>query len=138
MADRIELAKGIVAGFAIDLVRGKTGTFIVGGLVVGVVGLVGALFFDGVGAAGLGLVAAIGFVVTVIAWITRFLLTRAIRLVADPAPDPEQRVRSALEDADLPTGPISVARLLVRLRRDGADDEIDRLRGVLAGLSEGL
>ncbi len=43
-----------------------------------------------------------------------------------------------LEEADLPTGPVRVVRLLARLGRGGADDEIDRLRGVVTRLAEDL
>lgn len=132
----VELATGIVAGYVIDLVKARAATFIFGGAVVGAVALVGALFFDGFGAVGLGMVAFIGFGLALVSVLLRWLAIRAVRMVAQPAPDPEERVRAAFAEADLPTGPLGLARLFVRVTRGGVGDEVERLRGVLTRLAD--
>ena len=66
----------------------------------------------------------------------RWLAIRAVRMVAEPAPDPEERVRAAFEEADLPSGPLSLARLFVRVARGGVGDEVERLRSVLTRLAD--
>lgn len=40
---------------------------------------------------------------------------------------------TAIDDADLPTGPVAAARFAWRLRR-GHEPEVERLKGVVAGL----
>ena len=138
MVEPIELAKGLVAGFAIDLVRDKSRALMRAALVIALIAVVIAVVASGAVAWIAGAIAVLGLVVAFVAIVGRFVLTRAVSLVADPTSDPQQRVHAALEEADLPTGPVSVARLLVRLGRDGAGDEIDRLRAVVTRLADDL
>lgn len=134
----IELGKSLVAGFAADLVRSKSKAVGVAAGVIATGSLILAALLDGGLAWLFGFVAIAALGVLLVTVIGRWLLLRAVKLVADPASDPQQRVKAALEEADLPTGPVRVVRLLARLGRGGADDEIDRLRGVVTRLADDL
>lgn len=131
----LDLARGLVASFAADLVKDRLRVPIVGFIVVAVVLFGMALAVRGGAGIGIFVVGLIALGMAGLFVAIRWVALFGVRRLGPAVPDHEDRVAEFFAAADLPTGPISVVRLLNRLRKGGADDELDRLRKVLDDLS---
>lgn len=134
--DADDLAKGLVAGLLMDQVGDRGRLAIGAGLAVGAVALVGAVFTGGVLRWLLVLLVLVALGVAAAAWLVRRVALATIRRFAEPrdVAGHRQAIDHAIDRADLPTGPLAVARTLWRLTRGGPGAEVDRLRKVLADL----
>ncbi len=132
----LDLARGLVSSYASELVRDRARVPMIGFTAVGVAMLLVALIVRGGFGVALVVVGLLVLGVAVLIFLLRGLALFSIRKVARPVPDFQQRVAEAIEGADLPTGPLSIVRLLNRLRKGGVDDEIDRLKLVLGDLNQ--
>ncbi len=133
------LARGLVAGWLADQVddRGTLPQRVAlasAGLL-----LIVAVVFDGgwrwlfvaLCLLALGVFAAI--------WVVRWLALAGIRRFAEPKSLAGRRadIDEAIDAADLPTGPLAIARFLFRLRR-GVGTEVDRIRAIVSELMTSL
>lgn len=134
-----DIAKGLVAGWLIDQVDARGAIPIWGGSAIGVIGLVLLLVAGGF-VRGIGLLLIfVGLIIVMLTMLVRAAARAAIRRFASPSSLAEKRgeIQHALDDADLPSGPISIVRFLNRLRR-GVGPEVTRLHRVIENLREDL
>ena len=130
--DLDDLARGIAAGVLTEQVRAKSRAALIGLAVVGVLAIFGAIALAGVVRL-LLVIVVIGVVVAVGAtWVLRTGAVAAIRTIGEPEDlaDHRHTINAAIDQADLPTGPVSAMRFAWRLRRGGGA-ETDRLRTIL-------
>lgn len=132
-----DVAKGIVAGMLEQQVklRGSLARWF--GIAIVVIGLLGAVLFGGF-VRGLGItMVLVGLIVILVVALLKALAIGTIRKFATPHSIAEKRVEidTAMEKADLPTGPIAVIRFLYRLRK-GVGSEVDRLNTIMDDLRD--
>ena len=139
LGDVDDLVVGLVAGSVIDQVRGKARAILTALALVGVlaiVGLVAAPTWGKVLCALILVVAAVGALFTLAA-------RRAVVALLDRGIDRtdlashREAIDRAVDELELPSGPISMARLAWRLRR-GTGDELDRIKTIAARLQDEL
>lgn len=110
-------------------------------LAVGVVCVAIGLFTDGFARWLFLVVAVLSLFAAVAIWITGTVALWMVRRVVSSnqrdLSDAGEAVDDAVAEPDLPTGPMSVLRLVWRLRR-GVDDEVARVRAVGDELRERL
>ena len=134
-----DLGRGLVAGMLERQVVGRGTTVRWVGVALIVVGVVAAIGFGGFLRGLAILFALIGLSIVLLVGLVRKLALVAIRRFATPTSLAEKRdvIDRAMDDADLPTGPISILRFLSRLRR-GVGSEVRRLDAVLDDLRDEL
>lgn len=126
-----ELARGLASAFVIDHTSGVRSRIVRAGLAIVVVGVIAVV----VGPLWLQIIAGVALVITFgiagVGYVACTATISAVRRFAAPQDLARHRaaMAAAIDQADLPTGPISTARLAWRLRR-GTSAELDRLRGV--------
>ena len=134
-----DFAKGVVAALLTDQVDDKTGLATKAGLVVLVVaGLVVVLADSWLRwLAVVVLLLTLGFLLLV--FLSKRLAKAVINRFASPVDmaGARERFETAVAEADIPTGPTSLLRLVWRLRR-GVGPEIDRLTAVVQKLRTDL
>lgn len=134
-----ELGRGLVAGMLERQVRDRSSMTRRVGVAFMAIGAVTAIGWGGA-LRGLGItLVLIGLILVLLVALVRAMAVGAINKFATPTTIAEKRdvIDHALERADLPAGPISVIRFLVRLRR-GVGSEVERLDAVLDDLREEL
>lgn len=134
-----ELGRGLVAGMLERQVRGRSSMTRRVGVAFMAIGAATAIGWGGA-LRGLGItLVLIGLILVLLVALVRAMAVGAINKFATPTTIAEKRdvIDHALERADLPAGPISVIRFLVRLRR-GVGSEVERLDSVLDDLREEL
>lgn len=134
-----DLGRGLVAGMLERQITDRSSVVRWVGIGLMVVGVVGAIGFGGF-VRGLGItVALVGLIIVLLVGLLRAMAIGAINKFATPTSIAEKRdvIDRAMERADLPTGPISIVRFLVRLRR-GVGKEVTRLDTVLDDLRDEL
>lgn len=133
------LGRGLVAGMLERQVR-ERGSFVRWiGVGIMVVGLIAAVGWGGF-VRGLGItLVLVGLIVVLLVMLVRTMALAAINKFATPTSLAEKRevIDRAMGRADLPTGPISIVRFLVRLRK-GVGPEVARLDAVLDDLRADL
>lgn len=131
------VARGLISGWLTDQVDDRGGVPLKIGVGVALFGLLGAVFTDGVLRALFVIVLLVGAVVATAVWIARWLAIRGIRWFGEPRGLRQHRgeIQAAIDEADLPTGPLAIARFLFRLRR-GVSAEVDRVQGIVNELTE--
>lgn len=135
----VDLMKSLVVGFVLDLIRDRTRIVILAGTFVAVVSVVLVVVLDGPVRWLAVLTVFVGIAMVVVTWGARGLATAILSRVAPPelAEDQRDRVTAAIEEAGIPTGPLSGARFAWRLRR-GVGTEVDRVREVARRLQADL
>ena len=130
--DLDDLARGIAAGVLTEQVRAKSRVALIGLAVAGVLGVFGAVVLAGVARLLLVLVAIAAVAAIGATWALRTGAVAAIRTIGEPQDlaDHRHTISAAIDEADLPTGPVSAMRFAWRLRRGGGA-ETDRLRTIL-------
>lgn len=139
MTEWDDLARGIVAGMLEKQVKDRGSFARWFGIAILVVGFLLALLFGGFGR-GLGItMVLVGLIIILIVGLVRALALGTIRKFATPHSIAEKRdeIDSAMEKADLPTGPVSVIRFLYRLRK-GVGPEVARLDTIMEDLRDEL
>lgn len=134
-----ELARGLVAGMLERQVKARGSVARWAGIAIMVVGLLGAVLFGGF-VRGLGItLVLVGLIIVLTVALIRALALGTIRKFATPRSIAEKRdeIDRAMERADLPMGPISVIRLLYRLRK-GVGPEVERLDTIMDDLRDEL
>ena len=139
MTEWDDVARGLVAGMLEKQVklRGSFARWV--GIAVLVVGLLSAVLFGGF-VRGLGItMVLVGLIIILTVALIRALALGTIRKFATPQSIAEKRdeIDSAMEKADLPTGPITVIRFLYRLRK-GVGPEVQRLDTIMHDLRDEL
>ena len=139
MVDLDDLARGLVSGVLTEQVsaRGKGVQKV--GLAAGALALIVAVIASGWLRWLLVFVALVAVGIAIAAWVARKLAVRAIHRFAEPKDLAQHRsaISAAIDDADLPTGPIAVLGLLWRLRK-GVGPEVDRVRAIVSRLKTQL
>ncbi len=134
-----DFAKGAVASLLTDQVNDKTGlAYKVAGAVV-VLALLGVLFIDG-WLRWLPLIVLIaGLAMLAFVFVTKRLAMAVIYRIARPADlaTSREHFQTAIEEADIPTGPTGFLRLIWRLRK-GVGPEVERLGAVVTRLKSEL
>ena len=133
------IARGIVSGMLADQIerRGKTLALVLAA--ISIVGLIAAVALSG-WFRFFGVVAMLFFAgATVALLIARWGAVKMVHRIAEPQDLQEHRatIAAAIDDADLPTGPIAAIRFAWRMR-GGVGDEVDRLRVIAERVSEHL
>ncbi len=134
-----ELGRGLVAGMLERQIKGRGSVVRWLGVAVMVIGVVAAVGWGGF-VRGLGItLVLVGLIVVLLVSLIRTVALAAINKFATPTSLAEKRevIDRAMDRADLPTGPISIVRFLVRLRK-GVGPEVTRLDTVLDDLREEL
>ena len=131
--DPIEIGRAILAGIVVRRVADTRRIVVLAAAVVAVLGLIVVVLAGGWWRA-LGVIVLLaGVAVVVGAWLLGVVATRLVRRFVSPdtrdLPDVRAAVDEAIEDLDVPTGPVSALRMAWRLRR-GVDDEVRRVVGV--------
>ncbi|MDG2026429.1 MAG: hypothetical protein P8J50_04920 [Acidimicrobiales bacterium] len=134
-----DLARRLVVGFVLDLIRDRARILTFAGAFVAVVSVVLVAVIDGPVRWLAGLTVLLGLAMIVVSWLARKVATALLSRVAPPelAEDQRDRVTSAIEEAGIPTGPISGAKFAWRLRR-GVGTEFDRVMDVAQRLQAEL
>lgn len=131
--------KGVVAALLTDQVDGKAGLAAKVGWIGAALAALGVVFGDGWlrGLAVLVLLVCLAFLVFV--YVSRRFAKAIINRFAPPVEMSQVRANfdAAVAEADLPTGPVSLLRLVWRLRK-GVGPEVDRLLGVVSRLRDDL
>lgn len=127
----VDLVKSLVVGFVLDLIRDRTRIVILAGAFVAVVSVVLMVVLDGAGRWLAALTVLVGLGMIVVTWGARRLATAILSRFAPPelAEEQRDRVTAAIDEAGIPTGPLSGLRFAWRLRQ-GVGAEVDRLRDV--------
>ena len=127
----VDLVKSLVVGFVLDLIRDRSRIIILAGAFVAVVSVVLVVVLDGPVRWLAVLTVLLGIGLIVITWGARRLATAILSRFAPPELAEEQRARvtAAIDEAGIPTGPLSGVRFAWRLRR-GVGAEVDRIREV--------
>lgn len=135
----LDLMKSLVVGFVLDLIRDRTRIVILAGAFVAVVSVVLVIVLDGPVRWLAVLTVLLGIAMIVITWGARRLATAILSRFAPPelAEDQRDRVTAAIEEAGIPTGPLSGTRFAWRLRR-GVGTEVDRVLDVARRLQADL
>jgi hypothetical protein len=130
-----EFAKGAVGSLLTDLVRAKTGLAYKVAVVIAALAFVGALIADGWLRWIAVLLLLVGLAFLVFVFVTKRIAMALINRMAPPADlaNVRQHFDAAIEQADIPTGPVGFLRLMWRLRQ-GVGPEIERLGAVVARL----
>lgn len=139
MTEWDDLGRGLVAGMLEQRVSdsGSIGRWVGVGMMVG--GGLAAVGFGGF-MRGLGItLVLLGLIVVLVNALIRTMALGTIRGFATPTSIVEKRavIDHTMEQADLPTGPISVVRFLYRLRK-GVTSEQRRLDTVMDDLRDDL
>ncbi len=132
-----DIGRGVVAGVLVGQVDDKTGLAFRMGLIAAAGSLAIAVLVDNWlrWLAVLVFLLALGFLLAV--FISKRLAKATISRIAPPAKIDAAQFATAYEEADLPTGPMALLRLIWRLRK-GVGPEIDRLAIVVNGLRSDL
>ena len=139
LGDVDDLVIGLVAGSLIDQVRAKSRVVLTALGVVGVVAIAGLVAAPTWGK----VVCALILAAVVVGVLLAFVARRAIVALLDRGIDRtdlashRDAVDRAVAELDIPSGPISMARLAWRLRR-GTGDEVDRIKTVALRLQNDL
>ena len=134
-----DVGRGLVAGMLEKQVKDRGSMVRWVGIAAIVVGVLTAIVWGGF-PRGLGItVALFGLIIVLLVGLLRAMAIGAIHKFATPTSLAEKRdvIDHAMEQADLPTGPISIVRFLVRLRK-GVGSEVSRLDTVLDDLRDEL
>ncbi len=137
--DLDDFAKGAAASLLTDQVNARTGlAYKVAGAFV-VLALIGVLLIDGWLRWLTMLVLLAGLAALAIVFLAKRLATSLIGRLASPVDlaDSRQYFNAAIAEADLPTGPIGLLRLIWRLRK-GVGPEVKRLGEVISRLKSEL
>lgn len=137
--DAENLARGLVAGVLVDTVEVRGRSMARGALVIAVLGLVAAVLLDG-GWRWFFVVAVLGALgAAVLVSIIRRLSVAMIHRIGTPEDFGDHRaaIDRAVDDADLPTGPVAAVRFAWRLRKD-AGAETERLTAIVTALRNEL
>ncbi|MDH4171327.1 MAG: hypothetical protein OEW42_17230 [Acidimicrobiia bacterium] len=129
------LTRGLVAGYIADVITDRTAPPIRFGAIGAVVAMVGAAISDGWWRAPFVLFA---ITVAAVSWAVQRLALIGIARIGPPISGHRQAVGRALEEADLPTGPLSLLRLGRRVFTRGMGHEFDRLITIVADLDASL
>lgn len=139
LGDVDDLVIGLVAGSVIDQIRAKSKTILTALGVVGILAIAGLVAAPTWGKVVCGLILAAvvaGALFTVVA-------RRAVVALLDRGIDRtdlgahREAVDRAVEELELPSGPVSMARLAWRLRR-GTGQEVDRIKAIAVRLQSEL
>ena len=137
--DLDDFAKGAVAALLTDQVDAKTGLANRVGAVVAVLALLGAIFLDGFlrGFSIFVLLVALAFLAFV--FLSKRFAKVLINRLAPPADLADARLHfeAAVEEAEIPTGPVGFLKLIWRLRK-GIGPEVERLGAVVSRLKDNL
>lgn len=135
----LKLGRSLLAGVLTEQVkdRGKVHQFLVAG--VAVLAVVGTVLTSGALRWLLVVVALVAAAVAIVVVVVRRAALFAIARFAPAAAldDTRALIATAIDDADIPTGPLSALQFLRRLRK-GRAAELDRLKGILSRLEAGL
>lgn len=134
-----DLGRGLVAGMLEKQIRDRSSIARWVGVGFMVIGVIAAIGWGGF-VRGLGItVVLVGLIIVLLVGLLRAMALGAINKFATPTSIAEKRdvIDRAMERADLPTGPISIVRFLVRLRK-GVGSEVGRLDAVLDDLRDEL
>lgn len=134
-----DLGRGLVAGMLEKQISDRGSVVRRVGVVLMVLGCIAAIGWGGF-VRGLGItVVLIGLIIVLLVGLLRAMALGAINKFATPTSLAEKRdvIDRAMERADLPSGPISIVRFLVRLRK-GVGSEVERLDTVLDDLRDEL
>ena len=131
--DAVELGRSLFAGVLARKISSTRQPLVIAGAAASVVTLLLVLLLDG----GWRWLAVAGFVLAVAATVTIWLVGTFALLLVRRVVSADQRdlsgagdaVDQAVDELDLPTGPVSALRLLWRLRR-GVGEEVDRVRDI--------
>lgn len=137
--DTDDIARGIISGALTDQVRRRGGGVIVGALVVAAAALVVAFATSGSLRVVSILVLLVSLAAAMIVTAVRWVAIRTIRTIGEPRGFDDHRatIDRALDDADLPTGPIAAMKFAWRLRK-GPGPEFDRLGTITSKLAAEL
>lgn len=137
--DLDDFAKGAVASLLTDQVDAKAGFASKVALVVVAVSVVVAVLADGWIRWLVIFVLLLGLALLVFVFITKRLAVGIINRLAPPVDlaNARQTFGTAIAEADVPTGPIGLLRLVWRLRK-GVGPEIERLGEVVTRLRSEL
>lgn len=134
-----DLARGLVAGLLMETVeaRGRLAARVA--VIVAVLAVVGAVVADGGLRIVLVILGLIALAVAAISVLLRRLVVAAIRRIGQPRRLDAHRaaIDRAIEQAELPTGPVSALKTAWRLRK-GVGPEVDRLHGIVDRLTTEL
>ena len=133
----LDSVKGVVSALLTDQVDDKTGLAAKIGWIVFAACAVFAVAADG-WLRGLGVfVALLSLLFLAFVSVTKGLAKGIINRFAPPADvgDVRQQFSTAIDEADLPTGPAGFMRLIWRLRK-GVGPEVERLAAVVGGLRD--
>ncbi|GJM37876.1 MAG: hypothetical protein DHS20C19_12430 [Acidimicrobiales bacterium] len=127
----IDLIKSMVVGFVLELIRDRTRIVMFAGAFIAVASIVLVVALDGPVRWLALLTTLLGVAMIVITWGARRLATAILSRFAPPelAEDQREQVTAAIEEAGIPTGPLSGLRFAWRLRR-GVGTEAERVLGV--------
>ncbi len=131
--DAVELGRSLFAGVLARKISSTRQPLVIAGAATSVVTLLLVLILDG----GWRWLAVAGFVLAGLATVTIWLVGTFALLLVRRVVSADQRdlsgagdaVDQAVDELDLPTGPVSALRLLWRLRR-GVGEEVDRVRDI--------
>lgn len=139
LGDVDDLVVGLVAGSLIDQIRARSRTLLIAATVIGAIAIVGIAALPTFGR----VVCALALLVAIAAAVFTFLARKAIIALLDQGVDRgelashREALDRAVEELDVPSGPISMARLAWRLRR-GTGDEVERIKGIAQRLQREL
>lgn len=139
--DAVALGRSLLAGVLARKITATRRPLVAIGAVTSLVLLVLAVVFDG----GWRWLAAVLFVAALVATLATFVVGTMALVLVRRVVSTEQRdlsdagdaVDRAVEELDLPTGPVSALRLLWRLRK-GVGEEVDRVTEIGQELIERL
>ena len=139
LMDVESIARGLVSTVIVEQVETRRKGVVVGAIGAAVVALIVAIVASGIlrGLAIFVLLCALGLVAATVmlAW----LAAKAVRRIGGPQSLEAHRttLAAALDRAALPTGPVAALKFAWRLRK-GAGAEVDRLRAIVADVSDQL
>lgn len=127
-----------MAGYVTDVVGDRTRPLIRTGVVVAVIAVVLAVVTSGWWTAFWAVIAVVAGGSAGLVWLLGVVARRLISRLGPPLTGHRQAVAQALDEADLPTGPLSLLRLGRRVQKAGADDELRRLWSIVDDLRADL
>lgn len=133
--DAEDLARGLVAGVLVDTVEGRGRSMSRTAAVIGVLALIAVFVLDGAWRGLMVVIVLLALLAAAVTFLVRKVAVAAIHRIGTPGDFGEHRaaIDQAIDDADLPTGPIATAKFAWRLRK-GAGAETDRLLAIVGRL----